>query len=356
MTKIILTGGGTAGHVTPNIALISELRKKGFDIYYIGTKTGIENKLIKDIGIRYYSITAGKLRRYFDLENFADLGRIIKGFLQSLKVIKIIKPDIVFSKGGFVSTPVVWAAHFNKIPTIIHESDITPGLANKLSMPFANKICYAFKETGKFISKKKACLTGLPIRKELFEGEAARGFKMCNFIMGKPTLLIMGGSQGSKLINEVVRRDLKNLVKKFQVCHICGRNSIDSAFLNLEGYKQFEYVTEELPHLFAMVDIVVSRAGATTLFELLSLNKPNLLIPLSKRASRGDQILNAKSFKARGFSYVLNEEDLNPTSLLKSILEIYKNRIAIIDKMKSSNLRNGTANVINLIESLISNN
>jgi UDP-N-acetylglucosamine--N-acetylmuramyl-(pentapeptide) pyrophosphoryl-undecaprenol N-acetylglucosamine transferase len=353
VAKIILTGGGTAGHVTPNIALIPELEKENFDIYYIGTKAGIERKLIVDMGIKYFPITAGKLRRYFDLENLTDIGRILKGFGQSLKVIRKIKPDIIFSKGGFVSTPVVWAARLCKVPVVIHESDITPGLANKLSIPFADKVCYAFPETGKFIQEKKACLTGIPIRKELFNGNANLGMKMCGFTAGKPILLVMGGSQGSKFINDTVREGLKELITTFQVCHICGKGAIDETLVGLKGYKQFEYVTEEQPHLFAMSDVVVSRAGATTLFELLALKKPNLLIPLSRRASRGDQILNARSFEEQGFSYVLQEEDMNPVSLLENTLKIYKDRRTIINKMKTSDLGNSSARVISVIMDLM---
>ncbi len=353
MAKIILTGGGTAGHVTPNIALIPELKKNNFYIYYIGTRAGIEKKLIEDMGIKYFPITAGKLRRYFDLENFTDIGRILKGFGQSFKIIRKIKPDIIFSKGGFVSTPVVWAARLCKVPVVIHESDITPGLANKLSIPFADKVCYAFPETGKFILEKKACLTGIPIRKELFNGNANLGMKMCGFKAGKPILLVMGGSQGSKFINDTVREGLNELISVFQICHICGKGAIDNTLIGLKRYKQFEYVTEELPHLFAMSDVVVSRAGATTLFELLALKKPNLLIPLSRRASRGDQILNAKSFEAQGFSYVLQEEDMNPASLLETALKIYKDRGTIINKMKTSDLGNGTTKVISVIMNLV---
>lgn len=353
MAKIILTGGGTAGHVTPNMALIPELRKLNFDIYYIGTKTGIEKKLIEDMEVEYFPITAGKLRRYFDLENLTDTARILKGLWQSMKIIRKIKPDIIFSKGGFVATPVVWAAYLSKIPIVIHESDITPGLANRLSIPFADKICYAFPETAKYVDKyvkkNKACMTGIPIRNELFTGDANVGRKMCGFTAEKPVLLIMGGSQGSRFINDVVRAGLKELLFAFQLCHICGKGAVDNTLLGLKGYKQFEYVTKEQPHLFAMSDVVVSRAGATTLFELLALKKPNLLIPLSKRASRGDQILNAESFREKGVSYVLREEDLNPSALLETALNVYKERRAIINRMKASNLGNGTMKVIEVI-------
>lgn len=352
MPKIILTGGGTAGHVTPNIALLPELREKKFNIYYIGSKEGIEKKLIEEMGIEYFSIASGKLRRYFDMDNLIDIWRIFKGFGQSFKVIREIKPDIIFSKGGFVSTPVVWAAYLNKIPIIIHESDITPGLANKLSMPFADKICYAFPETGGYIQKHKACLTGIPIRKELFEGNANLGMWLCRFTKEKPILLIIGGSQGSRFINNAVRESLNKLTERFQICHICGKGGTDSELLNKRGYKQFEYVTEELPHLLAMSQVVISRAGATTLFELLALRKPNLLIPLSRKASRGDQILNAESFKAQGFSYVLQEEDVNVNSLLKNIIELYENRKRVIKNMEASSLGDSSKAIAKIIMEL----
>lgn len=352
MKKIILTGGGTAGHVTPNIALIPELKKLDFAIFYIGSKNGIEKQLINGLEIEYFQIAAGKLRRYFDIKNFIDFIYIAKGFFQSLKLIKKIKPDVIFSKGGFVAAPVVWAAYFCKVPVVVHESDITPGLANKISMPFANKICYSFPETVKYIEKyvnNKACFTGIPIRNEILFGNKNTGLCICGFTNNKPTILVMGGSLGSKILNDVIRMELKNLLSAFQICHLCGRGSIDNKLVGLNGYKQFEYVNEELPHLLAMADAVVSRAGATTLFELLALQKPNLLIPLSRKASRGDQILNAKSFKEKGFSYVLQEEELNPSSLLENILAVYNERETLIKRMKRSNMGNGTKKVIEVI-------
>lgn len=353
MPKILLTGGGTAGHVTPNIALIPELRKKGFEINYIGTADGLERKLIEDIGVKYYPISAGKLRRYLDIKNFIDTGRIAKGFFQAMKLMRKIKPDVVFSKGGFVSTPVVWAAYLNKIPVIIHESDMTPGLANKLSIPFTNKICHAFPETAKYIDRNKACFTGIPIRQELLSGNADTGRELCGFSSQKPVLLVVGGSQGSKFINDAIRNDLKRLMNEFQICHICGKGGVDDSLKNIKGYRQYEYVTEELPHLFAMADVVVTRAGATTIFELLALKKPNLLIPLSKKASRGDQILNAESFRKQGFSSVLQEEEFTEETLFNTLMELYKNRSRYIGSMKKSEAGDGITKVMDLIAQFI---
>jgi len=355
--KIILTGGGTAGHVTPNLALIPELKKSGFDIYYIGTSTGIERKLVDGMGIEYFPISAGKLRRYFDLENLTDIGRVLKGFCQSIKIIRKVKPDVVFSKGGFVSVTVVWAARLLGVPVVIHESDIAPGLANRLSMPFADRICYSFPETEKYLDRyvknNKARHTGIPIRSELFSGDANTGRRICGFGEERPVLLVMGGSQGSRFINNAVRSVLRELLLVFQVCHVCGRGGVDNALLGLKGYKQIEYAAEELPHLFAMADVVVSRSGATTLFELLALRKPSLLIPLSRRASRGDQIENAESFKGKGFSYVLSEEDVNPSSFVRAVIDLYNERKAIIGRMRASSMGDGTERVVKVILDLL---
>ena len=350
MLKVLLTGGGTSGHVTPNIALIPELRKKGYVIYYVGTKNGIERELIEKVGVPYYPISGGKLRRYLDMKNITDTGRILKGFAQALSIIRRLKPDVIFSKGGFVSTPVVWAASVCRIPVIIHESDITPGLANKLSTPFAQKICYAFPETRKYIDADKAYYTGLPIRTELLKGDAIQGRKFCGFSTEKPILMFVGGSQGSRVINTALRDSLKELLNEYQICHICGKGGIDEALNGIGGYKQFEYVIEEQPHLLAMADGVVTRAGATTIFELLALKKPNLLIPLSRKASRGDQILNAASFKRQGFSVVLQEEDMNPSNLILAIRDLMANRSVLSEAMNKSEAGNATEKIIGLIQ------
>lgn len=350
MKRIVMTGGGTAGHVTPNIALVPRLRELGYDIQYIGTENGIERKLIEKEGIPYHIVKAGKLRRYFDMKNFTDTFRITQGFMQSLAIINKLKPNIVFSKGGFVSSPVVWAAWMNRIPIIIHESDITPGLANKIAIPFAEKICYTFPETEKFISKEKGVLTGIPVRQSLFSGEKRIGRDICGFSDDKPIILIMGGSLGSEVINKTIRGSLKTILKNFQVCHICGKGNIDKKYEGIKGYKQFDYVREELPHLFAMADLFISRAGATALYEVLALRIPNILIPLSKKASRGDQILNAQSFKKQGLSYVIMEEELDKETILKGIDKVYDNRHSYIEAMKTNEAGNGVDQVIKVIE------
>ena len=350
MDRIVMTGGGTSGHVTPNLALIPHLKKLGYEIHYIGTEDGIERNLVEREGIPYHPIRAGKLRRYLTIKNVVDTFRVLKGFQEAFSTLRKLKPSILFSKGGFVTSPVVWAAYLNRIPIIIHESDMTPGLANKLAMPFADKICYTFPETGEYITDEKGVVTGLPVRQMLFRGKKSEGKKICDFSSNKPTLVVIGGSQGSKVLNDSVRDSLEELLEKYQVCHLCGQGGIDQSLKGKQGYAQFDYVNEELPHLFAMADLVISRAGATTIFELLALKKPSLLIPLSKKASRGDQILNANSFKEQGFSQVLFEEDLSKDSFLQALEETYNNRKKMIEYMEDSDSSNGVERVVQLIK------
>ncbi len=352
MKVIVMTGGGSSGHVTPNIALIPKLKQLEYEIHYVGSKNGIEKKLIEKIGIHYHAINTGKLRRYWDFKNFTDMFRVIDGFREAIFVLTKLKPDIVFSKGGFVSCPVVWAARLKRIPVVIHESDMTPGLTNKLSMPFAKKVCYTFPESGVHIPKDKGILTGIPIREEILQGNKKIGRKICGFTETKLVLMVIGGSQGSENINNIVRQSLTGLLKEFQVCHICGSGNKSDEYEGIQGYQQFEYINEEQPHIFAMADIVVSRAGATTLFEILALRKPNLLIPLSRNASRGDQILNAQSFKNQGFSGLLFEEQLTKDSFANSIMEVYCNKDKYISTMDAGNNNNAIKSVLGVIENI----
>lgn len=352
MKRIVLTGGGTAGHVTPNIALIPSLREAGYDIFYIGSYDGIEKKLISDFDIPYYGISSGKLRRYFDIKNFTDPFKVLKGCKEAYSIIKKLKPDILFSKGGFVSVPVVFAAKRLKIPIIIHESDMTPGLANKLSIPSASRVCCNFPETIKYLPEGKAVLTGSPIRKELSQGSKLSGLKFCNFTANKPVILVVGGSMGAVAVNNSIRSILPTLLEKFQVVHLCGKDKLDNSLKNLKGYVQFEYIKEELKDLFAVSDIVVSRAGANAICELLALKKPNILIPLSASASRGDQILNARSFENQGFSCVIEEEQLTDELLIQSITNVYENRQVFINKMSESNQSDAVSIITRLITEL----
>ncbi len=350
MKHIVLTGGGTAGHVTPNIALIPRLQELGYQISYIGSYDGIEKKLIEDLKIPYYGISSGKLRRYFDPKNFTDPFRVLKGFSEASKLLKQLNPDIVFSKGGFVSVPVVIAAKRRKIPAIIHESDMTPGLANKLCIPAASKVCCNFPETVDCLPADKAVLTGTPIRQELLSGNKLQALKFCNFTSGKPVILVIGGSLGSVAVNNAVRGILPELLKEFQVIHLCGKDKLDPSLEGTEGYVQFEYIKKELPDLFALADLVISRAGANAICEISALAKPNLLIPLSANASRGDQILNARSFEKQGYSIVLEEEELTPEKFLETVRELYQNRQNYIDAMSQSSHTDSIAKIISLIQ------
>lgn len=348
--KIVLTGGGTAGHVTPNIALLPHLKNKGYEISYMGSYDGIEKKLIADYDIPYYGISTGKLRRYFDPKNFTDPFRVIKGFGEAKKILKEIKPDVVFSKGGFVSVPVVRAAAALKIPCIIHESDMTPGLANKLCIPVAKKICCNFPETLNHLPEGKAVLTGSPIREELSKGNKLAAYEVCGFTANKPVIMVIGGSLGSVAINKAVREALPSLLNDFQVVHICGKEKIDNLLLTTKGYHQFEYLKAELKDIFAMADLVISRAGANAICEILALKKPNLLIPLPAGSSRGDQILNAASFEAQGYSMVISEDDLTKELLVSKVQELYCNRNTYIEAMAESEQSDSIQTIMGLIE------
>lgn len=350
MKKIILTGGGTAGHVTPNIALLPALRDAGFDISYIGSYDGIEKKLIEEFHIPYYGIATGKFRRYLDVKNLTDPFKVIKGYGEALKLMKELQPDIVFSKGGFVSVPVVLAAKARKVPVISHESDMTPGLANKIAKPAATKICCNFPETVNLLPKDKAVLTGTPIRQELLMGNRLAGLDFCGFTSDKPVIMVVGGSTGAVHVNNAIRSILPKLLIDFQVVHLCGKGKSDEKYNNTPGYIQFEYVNKELRDVFSAADMVISRAGANAICELLALRKPNLLIPLSARASRGDQILNANSFKAQGYSVVLEEENMTDDILYTTIRELYANRQSYIDKMCSSTQSNAIPLIMDLIK------
>lgn len=350
MKRIILTGGGTAGHVTPNIALLPRLKELGYDIQYIGSYTGIEKELIEPFGIPYHGISSGKLRRYFSVQNFTDPFRVLTGFREAHKLIRQLKPDVIFSKGGFVSVPVVLAGKRCKVPVIIHESDMTPGLANKIAIPSAAKVCCNFPETLKSLPEGKAVLTGSPIRQELLSGNKIAAMDMCHFTSDKPVILVIGGSLGAVAVNNAVREALPELLKDFQIIHLCGKGKMDESLKDVEGYCQFEYIKNELRNLFALADIVISRAGANAICELLALHKPNLLIPLSANASRGDQILNARSFERQGFSLVLEEEQLTKETLLNAVKTLYENRTTFINSMKNSGQQDSIGTIISLIE------
>ncbi|MHC1682429.1 MAG: undecaprenyldiphospho-muramoylpentapeptide beta-N-acetylglucosaminyltransferase [Clostridiaceae bacterium] len=348
--KILMTGGGSAGHVTPNLALIPKLEEMGYEVVYIGSKNGIEKEIISKENIKYYSISSGKLRRYFDLKNFSDPFKVFAGLLQSYNILRKEKPNIVFSKGGFVAVPVIIASYLRGIPAIAHESDITPGLANKLSIPYCNKVCVTFPESVKHIKGGKGILTGTPIRESLFKGNKDEFFKKYKYKNNKPLLLIIGGSLGSKIINDKIRENIDSILKTFNIFHICGKGNLDKTYNNKEGYYQAEYISENLQDIFQAADIVLSRAGANAIFELLALNKPNLLVPLSKKSSRGDQILNANSFEKAGYSLVLQEEEITNENLISNLHSLYRDRDKFINKMKNSEMKKGNENILKIIQ------
>lgn len=352
MKKIVLTGGGTAGHVTPNIALMPELKKRGYSISYIGSYEGMEKNMITETGTPYYGVATGKLRRYIDLKNITDPFKVVKGYFEARSHLKKIKPDVIFSKGGFVAVPVVRAAKALKIPVIIHESDMTPGLANRICIPCAAKICCNFPETMQYLPKEKAVLSGSPIRSELFEGNKARGLAFCGFNDQKPVLLIMGGSLGAVAVNNAIRAILPELLKEYQVIHLCGKGKTDDSFNGIPGYVQYEFIKDELRDLMAAADLFISRAGANAICEILALRKPNILIPLPAGASRGDQILNAESFQKQGFSYLLPEEEITNEKLLAVIREVYQNRASYKKAMDASNQNQAIDIIAGLIDEL----
>ncbi len=352
MKRIVLTGGGTAGHVTPNLALIPKLQEQNWDIHYIGSKSGIERILIEEIEIPYRPISSGKLRRYFDLKNFQDPFKVLKGIADAYFIIKKLKPDVIFSKGGFVSVPVVIAGKLNKVPVLIHESDYTPGLANRIAVKFATKVFVTFHEAKSFLQKDNVVVTGSPIRESLLRGNRERGLTYLEFSRQKPIITIMGGSLGSVKINTIIRENLDTLLQHFQIVHLCGKGNFDETLINKAGYKQFEYISSELPDIAAATDLVVSRAGSNSIFEWLELKKPMLLIPLSRNVSRGDQILNASSFKKQGFAEVLEEGELTNETFIQKINELNTNRDQYVNAMEASAPSNGLKTILGELEKI----
>lgn len=349
--SILFTGGGTAGHVIVNLALIPEFKKQGYEIDYIGSHNGIERQLIEDLdGVSYHAISTGKLRRYMSKENLKDPFKVMKGTVQAWNIIRKRKPNVIFSKGGFVSVPVVAASWMNRVPAIIHESDYTPGLANKLASRFAKKILATFPETMQYLPEGKKEYIGAVIREELFKGDKQKGLEMCGFSASKPVLMVMGGSMGSKKINDSIRNQLDELLPKMQIIHICGKGNVDES-VKQPGYVQFEYVTDELKDLFAATDYIVSRAGSNAIFEFLALQKPMLLIPLSRQASRGDQILNADSFVKQGYARKLEEEELTEETLIEEINGLMKDKNEILKNMENYHSQQVKEKVVQLIQS-----
>ena len=347
--RIVLTGGGTAGHVTPHQAILPHLMEKGYEVHYIGTKNGIERQMMGNLpGVQYHAVQSGKLRRYFDWKNFTDPFRVIGGAFQSARLIGKIKPDVCFSKGGFVAVPVVVGAWLHRVPVLCHESDLTPGLANKISARFARKVATTFPECAAALGKKGVC-TGTPLRPELFSGKREEGLALCGFDGKKPVLMMMGGSLGAQKVNEALRKALPNLLEKLDVVHITGKGNLDESLLTLPGYKQFEFISEELPAIFACADYVLSRAGSNALCEFQALKKPMLLVPYPKGASRGDQILNAESFRKRGLCHVLDQAEMTPETLTAALEKLMAEKDTLIRNLEEAPPADGTEKILEFI-------
>jgi len=352
MKRIVLTGGGTAGHVTPHLALLPHLQKEGYEIHYIGTKNGIEHTMIGALeGVTYHTVQSGKLRRYFDWKNFTDPFRVLAGAFQSAYLIGKIKPDVCFSKGGFVSVPVVIGCWLHRVPTLCHESDLTPGLANKICMKFAQRAATTFPECAKALGAK-ATFTGTPLRPELFSGSREKGLEMAHFSPDKPVLLMMGGSLGAQSVNTALRKALPKLLDKMQVFHICGKGNLDESLSGLSGYYQVEFLSEELPHALACADYILSRAGANALCEFQALGKPMLLVPYPMGASRGDQVLNAQSFEKRGLAKVLPQEKMTENTLADEIFNLIENGDSYRRALHDAPPADGTNAVLQMIKEL----
>lgn len=351
MKRIVLTGGGTAGHVTPHLALLPRLTADGWDIHYVGT-AGIEREMMgKQPGVTYHLIPGGKLRRYFSWQNFVDPFRVLFGFFRAFSFLGGIKPRVVFSKGGFVAVPVVAAAWLRGIPVLAHESDLTPGLANRISALFAKKVAATFPECAKALGKK-GVHTGTPMRGELFSGSREKGLALAGFDGTKPVLLMMGGSQGAQTVNDALRAGLPKLYPIFDVLHICGKGKLEPSLAGTPGYFQAEFLDANLPDALAACDVVLSRAGANAIGEFLALRKPMLLVPYPKGASRGDQILNAENFAARGLALVLPQEDMTPDSLAETLFRLYEKSDELRLAMQKEPLADGSAAVLALIRDL----
>lgn len=352
---IVFTGGGTVGHVSVNLALIPYFISKGWDVHYIGNRNGLEYEMVKNIeNLTFHSISTGKLRRYFDIKNFTDPFRTLKGIIQSRRIINEIKPNIVFSKGGFVSFPVVVAAKLQNVKVVLHESDLTPGLANKMALPFCDQILTTFKETEKYINANKLTYIGAIVRENILKGNKRRGLNICGFKNTKPILLIMGGSQGAQSINVAVRNNLQKLIHKFNVVHICGMGNVDNKY-SIDGYKQYEFVKDELPDILSACDIVMSRAGSNAIFEFLQLKKPMLLIPLPKSKSRGDQIFNAEYFQSKGYCDIVYDEQLNSSKFVEKVFAVYDNLFEYQNNLNNQSEIGNINDIISIIYNMTNN-
>lgn len=352
---IVLTGGGTAGHVMPNLALAPELKRAGFSLAYIGSR-GIEEELVKHAGIRFFQIRSGKLRRYFAFANLFDVLWVAVGIFQSFLLILRLRPACVFSKGGFVAVPVSIGAWLAGVPVVSHESDVSPGLANRIISRFARMNLYAFPETLGYLFGRPSRCVGIPVRPEIYLGERSKGLQLCGWSGSGldshlPVVLFMGGSQGAKFINEVLVSSLPELLKFCRVIHLTGRGKMNVAQLEAlpvevrSRYKFFDFLNQEMPDVLAASDLAVCRAGANSIFELLAIRKPMILIPLEK-GSRGDQVLNAASFNQQGLAKVLRESEITLDQFVSTIRGAFGSLEVFRTNIKSDFTREGAAQAI----------
>ena len=325
--RLLLSGGGTAGHVLPHIAVLDALRKRGeqVEVLYVGSRNGPEQSYAREWGIPYKSIPVGKWRRYFDWKNLTDPLKVGAGVIKSLWIIQRFKPDVIFSKGGFVSVPILLAGHWLRVPIIIHDSDAVPGLTTRLTARWATKICLGYEAAAVYLPQKvqsKIVVTGIPIRKELLKANAATGRKLAHFNAKKPIVLIMGGSLGAASINRAVQASLPKLTRLAQILHVAGTGK--ATLRASSSYRPYEYVGSELVHFYAMADVVVMRAGANSLAELETLGKPMILIPLGQDVSHGDQMVNAELLRERGAAIVIQDHELTGAYLEKELTILLK--------------------------------
>ena len=347
LKHIVLTGGGSAGHVMPNLALVDELKNHDWRISYIGSNS-VEKKLLLQTDIDFYEIKSGKLRRYFSVQNFIDIFKVLAGIWQAFWLLGRLKPDVVFSKGGYVSVPVMIAAWLRRVPSISHESDLTPGLANKIVSKVASQILYSFPETKKYLPVE-AKYVGNPIRNDFLKVSKSVGKELVQFQSeGLPIILVVGGSLGALRINNLLIKCLPELVKDYQIIHVTGPSkTIDFEHKN---YRNFEYIGKEFPSIVACADIIVSRAGANSIFEFLAMRKPMLLIPL-EIGSRGDQLDNADSFVKKGWAYAVPEKDINVDKFMAALKQVVTNKEDILQKQLSYQVGNIPQKIVDIIQS-----
>lgn len=355
---IFMAGGGSAGHVYPNIALMKPLKEAGIDYKYLGRHGRFEDWALKDLDIELIEVNAARLHRSFDWELLIMPFRNLKGIFQAVRAIRKYRPGAIFCKGGFGSVPVALGGWLTKTPVILHESDMTLGLANKICSRFSTKVCVTFEETLKELPVGKGVFTGVPIRESLKEGRGEEGLRLAGLDGAtaggaKPVLLVVGGSLGAEAVNLAVWDNLDALLEHFRVIHITGSDQSKHRDFQREGYYSTEYAGPEMPHFLAAADLVLSRAGSTAIHEFLLLKKPAVLVPFPKGVSRGDQEINARNFEKQGFSYTLEEKDLTPDSLLQTLLRAYDNRAGLIEAMSSEKAKDGTKEVVTVIKTVL---